>query len=116
MTFYFEKLIVWQKSLALTKIVYKIIKTLPKEEQYSLIDQMRRASISIMSNIAEWSGRSSNADKNHFFVMAKWSSMELASQFILMRELGYIISEEEYVESLRLIEDISSMLFSLSTK
>lgn len=53
MPFYFEKLIVWQKSLVLTKLVYKIIKALPREEQYSLIDQMRRASISIMSNIAE---------------------------------------------------------------
>ena len=116
MPFYFEKLIVWQKSLALTKIVYKIIKTLPREEQYSLIDQMRRASISIMSNIAEWSGRSSNADKNHFFVIAKWSSMELASQLILMKELGYTLSDEEYAESLRLIEDISSMLFSLTKK
>lgn len=71
MTFYFEKLIVWQKSLLLSKTIYVLIKSFPKEEQYSLTDQMRRAAVSIMSNIAESSGRSSNADRNHFLIMAK---------------------------------------------
>lgn len=53
MAFYFEKLIVWQKSLLLSKMIHVLIKSFPKEEQHALTDQMRRASLSVMSNIAE---------------------------------------------------------------
>ncbi len=53
MTFYFEKLIVWQKALLLTKTIHILIKSFPSEEKYALTDQMRRAALSIMSNIAE---------------------------------------------------------------
>jgi four helix bundle protein len=53
MSLYFEKLIVWQKSFLLTKHIYLMLKVFPKEEQFALTDQMRRCSVSIMSNIAE---------------------------------------------------------------
>ena len=53
MAFYFEKLIVWQKAYQLAKVIHEMIKTFPKEEQYALTDQMRRCSLSIVSNIAE---------------------------------------------------------------
>jgi four helix bundle protein len=113
--FYFENLIVWQKALILSKKVYKIISMLPSEEKYALSDQMRRSSISIMSNIAEWSWRSTNPDRNHFYTMAKWSSMELASQLILAKELWYV-SPEGMQEELNIINDISSILFSFIRK
>lgn len=53
MAFYFEKLIVWQKAYKLSKIIHMLIKDFPKEEQYALTDQIRRSSLSIVSNIAE---------------------------------------------------------------
>lgn len=53
MTFYFEKLIVWQKAYLLSKEIHVLIKNFPKEEQYALTDQLRRSSLSVVSNIAE---------------------------------------------------------------
>lgn len=53
MSFYFESLIVWQKSFQLSKNIHEIVKKFPKDEQFALTDQIRRASVSIMSNIAE---------------------------------------------------------------
>ena len=87
MSYYFEKLIVWQKALELTQVIYTLTKQFPKEEQFALANQMRRASVSVMSNIAESSGRSSTPDRNHFLTMARGSSMELASQVILSHRL-----------------------------
>lgn len=53
MQFYFQTLIIWQKAFELTKLIYALIRSFPKEEQYALVDQMKRAAVSIMSNIAE---------------------------------------------------------------
>ena len=73
MTFYFQNLIVWKKAF-------------PRDEQYSLIDQMRRASLSIVSNIAEGSGRGTDPEHKHFLHIAKGSCMELATQVLLAEE------------------------------
>ena len=62
----FKNLIVWQKAMALVKAVYALSKQFPSEERYALTDQIRRAVISIPSNIAEGNGRASNADYGHF--------------------------------------------------
>lgn len=70
MSFYFEKLIVWQKAYELCKRIHILIKKFSKEEQYALTDQLRRSSLSIVSNIAEGSSRSSDAEKRHFLSMA----------------------------------------------
>ena len=71
MEFYFQKLLAWQKAFEVTKIIYSCTKKFPSDERYALIDQMRRSSISMMSNLAEGSGRTTNNDKNHFYTMAK---------------------------------------------
>ena len=116
MALYFEKLIVWQKAFKLAKNVHQLLKVFPKEEQYALTDQMRRSSISVMSNIAEGSGRGTNAERDHFLHISKWSAMELASQLLLARDFWYIIDFSLYEESMWLIEEIVKIIYSLTKK
>ena len=73
----YQDLIVWQKSMQLVKEVYTLVKTLPKEEQFALSDQMRRAVVSIPSNIAEGYGRNSTNDYIRFLNIARGSKYEL---------------------------------------
>ena len=89
----FEKLKVWQQSRTLVKNTYIILNQFPKIEQYALCDQMRRAAISIPSNIAESCGRTSDKEKSHFLDYALGSSMELYCQYTLALDLGYITRE-----------------------
>ncbi len=86
----FEKLDVWQNARLLAKDIYKITKTLPKEERYALSDQIRRSSISVSSNIAEGSARHTGKDQANFTTKAYSSLMELTNQLILASDLGYI--------------------------
>ena len=72
----FKDLIVWQKSMELVRAVYALSKAFPVDERYALTDQLRRAVVSIPSNIAEGSGRASNADYGHFFSIASGSLLE----------------------------------------
>lgn len=87
---HFRDLIVWQKAHELTLLIYKITDRFPQKEQFSLTDQMRRASISIGSNIAEGFSRLSIPDKIHFFAMSKGSLTELENQMYVARDVGYI--------------------------
>ena len=91
--FSFEKLDVWQRARALVKTTYSILNQFPKNEQYALCDQMRRAVISIPSNIAESGGRVSYKEKAHFLDFALGSAMELYCQYTLAFDLGYIPNE-----------------------
>ena len=79
----------------LVKGVYALLKKFPKEEQYAMCDQLRRAAISITSNIAEGSGRASSKEKVHFLEISYGSLMEVLSQLDIANELGYI-SEQEF--------------------
>jgi len=76
----FENLIVWQKSMDLVEEVYSLVKSLPREENYGLSDQMRRAAVSIASNIAEGQERISARDFAKFLFYAKGSKAELETQ------------------------------------
>lgn len=82
----FEKLLFWQKSIALAKEVYLICADLPKDEKFGLISQIKRSVVSIPSNIAEGAGRNSNNEFNHFLGIANASSFELQTQLILTKE------------------------------
>jgi four helix bundle protein len=93
---HFKDLIVWQKSVDLTESVYRLTETFPNHQKFSLVDQMQRASVSIMSNIAEGSKRTPKEWAN-FLRIAFGSSAELESQFILAKRLNYI-SESQYKE------------------
>lgn len=88
--FSFERLNVYQAVRLLIKEVYLAQRQLPKEETYALGDQIRRAAISISSNIAEGSGRSSWREKIHFIEISYGSLMELHSQIQLCADLGYM--------------------------
>lgn len=90
MTVPYKKLLMWEKSFELCKNVYKLSEKLPKEEVFGIISQMKRASVSIPSNIAEGSKRSTKKDFAHFLHTALGSCAELQTQLLLAKEMGYI--------------------------
>lgn len=92
--FGYRKLIAYQKGKEVVKRTYKLLKKFPSEERYAMCDQLRRASVSVTSNIAEGVNRYSVKDKAHFIEMAFGSLMEVSSQFEMAEELGYITVED----------------------
>jgi four helix bundle protein len=111
-TFSFEKLTVWQNARSLVKEIYNITRSFPEDEKFGLVSQMRRAIISVSSNIAEGSSRNTNNDQAHFYGIAYSSLMEVLSQIMVSSDLEFI-SLEQY-ESLRgSVEEISFSLNGL---
>ena len=92
--FGYRKLVAYQKAKEIVKKTYKLLKKFPAEERYAMCDQLRRASLSITSNIAEGVNRFSVKDKAHFIEIAYGSLMEVSSQFEIAEELEYISSED----------------------
>ncbi len=88
--FGFERLDVWQNAIDLTVKLYKITETFPKEEVYNLTSQIRRAAISVSSNIAEGNYRDTANDKARFVTIAYGSVIEIYNQMIVANKLGYI--------------------------
>lgn len=86
----YEDLKVWQKAMLLAKTVYGLQKQLPKEETYGLGDQIRRAAVSIPSNIAEGFGRDTDKEFRHFLSIARGSLYETKTQLQLAESLGYL--------------------------
>ena len=113
MEFLFRKLIVWQKAIELTRLVYAVAKKFPAEERYALADQLRRAAASVPSNIAEGNGRASNKDYAHFLAIARGSLYETITQLELARGLGCI---EEFDEIETLAAEVGRILTSLLRK
>lgn len=111
----YKKLIVWQKGIKLAKLVYAEIKSLPKEETYALSDQIRRAVVSVPSNIAEGYGRLSQKELKHFLSIARGSLFEVETQLILCVELDFL-SQESLSRIFESIEEISRILYSIITK
>jgi four helix bundle protein len=89
----FQDLIVWQRSHALVLSVYRLTKTLPKEELFGLVSQMRRAAVSIPANIAEGFKKRGRPDKARFMNTAQSSLEELRYYFILCTDLNYLKTE-----------------------
>lgn len=110
--FSFEKLEVWKESALLVKNIYKITDSFPTSEKYGLISQLRRASISISSNLAEGTSRNTNKDKAHFSTIAYSSTMEVLNQLILAKELNFVL-EDEYLDLRNQIYKISNMINAL---
>ena len=111
----YKDLIVWQKSMRVAKGIYALVKKLPKEETYALSDQMRRAAVSIPSNIAEGYGRISHKEYAHFLSIAKGSASELTTQLELCVMIGYLTNEDIH-ESLTLLDEIERMLYTMIQK
>lgn len=91
----FKDLDVWKQAHSLVIKVYIITKDFPKEEQYGLVSQMRRAAVSVTSNIAEGFVRNSYKEKTHFYYMSKGSLAELQNQLLISKDVMYL-SEEKY--------------------
>ncbi|MBV5329658.1 MAG: four helix bundle protein [Chlorobium sp.] len=89
----FEKLLVWHSAKDFTLNIYGISKTFPPDERFGLTNQMNRAAVSVMSNLAEGSARTSKKDQAHFSQIAYSSLMEVACQIQLAHELGYCALE-----------------------
>ena len=90
----YKKLNVWVSSISLVKNIYKLTRKFPNEEMFVLTQQLRRAAISIPSNIAEGAGRNSNAQFKNFLQISIGSCYEAETQLIISKELEYISEEE----------------------
>jgi four helix bundle protein len=108
----YKELKVWQKGRELVKFIYELTSSFPKEELYSLTSQIRRAVISIPSNIAEGSGHFSDRQFNRFLEIAYASTCELDTQIILSYDLNFI-SENSLKESSSKIDEIQKMITGL---
>ena len=110
--FDYKNLDVYKESKTLVLIVYRLLKKFPKEEQYALCDQLRRAVISVPSNVAEGSGRRSSKEQVHFLEIAYGSLCEVDCQLDIAHELGYITDaeSEKVIEQLQKISAIISGL------
>jgi four helix bundle protein len=104
--FNFENLKAYQEARKLVTVVYGLLKTFPAEEKYALCDQLRRAAISIVSNIAEGSSRSSDKEQKHFIEMSYGSLMEVYCQFQIARDLEYVTDEQ--------LKDVFSLIYPIS--
>ena len=102
----FKDLVVWQRGMELAKLVYQLTRSFPKDEQYGLSAQMRRAATSIPSNIAEGQARGHRAEYRQFLYIALGSLAELETQLLLAVDLGLVGSGDrtmEHVEHLRVM-------------
>ena len=108
----FRDLIAWQEAHKLALLVYKNTETFPHKETFGITNQMRRASVSIPSNIAEGFGRSTIKDKNQFYSIAHGSLMELESQVLIARDVRYL-SEPKTSEIISQIQSVGRILVAL---
>ena len=107
--FSFEKLEVWAEAKEFSKLIYEITSKFPDSEKFGLISQLRRASISIASNIAEGSARKSYKDKAHFTTIAFGSAVEVLNQLIISFELHFV-SQVDYLKVRAKLESITNKL------
>jgi four helix bundle protein len=111
----YKDLIVWQRAVELSVEIYHLTAGFPSSEQFGLMNQMRRASISIASNIAEGYGRSTKGEYLQFLGFARGSNCELQTQLIIAGRLGFGTREShESVE--RLSADVSRLVIALMNK
>lgn len=111
----YKELIVWQKAVNLVSVIYQATKDFPKEELYGLTNQIRRAAVSIPSNIAEGFGRNSKNDFKRFLQISISSVFEVQTQLEIARNLQFF-SEDEYKIVFDLTREVEAMLSALIRK
>ncbi|MCL1875330.1 MAG: four helix bundle protein [Synergistaceae bacterium] len=109
---HYKDLIVWQKAMDLVCLIYEITKAFPKEELYGLTSQIRRAAVSVPSNIAEGQGRKSTAEFRHFLSIARGSLAEVETQLIIAVRLNYL-GKSQFQEIMDIHEEVSKMVFAI---
>lgn len=108
----FERLDAWHAARALSTQIYSITSQFPGEEKYGIVQQLRRAAISLSSNLSEGTGRFSPKDQAHFYSMAYSSLMELLNQVIISKDLGFV-SAKDYEALRSSIEPLSAYIAGL---
>lgn len=111
----YRDLIVWQKAKSVAVLVYKLTEDFPQTDLCGLTSQMRRAAVSIASNIAEGHGRGTKKEFHHFLHIAYGSGAELETQFEIALELGKL-KQGEYEEALGMLDEVMRMLNALMRK
>ncbi|MFH0787254.1 MAG: four helix bundle protein [Pseudomonadota bacterium] len=111
----YQDLLVWQRSMGLVELVYRLSNNLPIEEKFGLIPQMCRAAVSIPSNIAEGYGRQASGEYRHHLSIARGSLLELETQIILCQRLGFL-SKNLTIPILTEITELSKMLATIIGK
>lgn len=108
----FRELHVWKKAIELAKYIYHVTATFPENEKFGMVAQLRRASVSIPSNIAEGCGRNGQNELKHFLSIALGSAYELETQMILSREFDFI-TEEKKEQIIQNIQEVQKMIIGL---
>ncbi len=111
----YRELVVWQKAMELTVEIYRLARMLPKEEMYALADQMRRAAVSIPSNIAEGQDRNSKKEFSNYLYIARGSRAELETQLNICLKVGYL-KESDVRQAMELLMAVGKMLTALIQK
>lgn len=106
----YRKLIVWKMAVDLAVKTYEMTKKFPNEEKYGLIQQLKRSSVSIPSNIAEGAGRLTNNEFRYFLGVAYGSSCELDTQWVISHKTG-LLDDKEYSELLTAINELQKRLY-----
>ncbi|WNF37341.1 four helix bundle protein [Bacillaceae bacterium IKA-2] len=107
-----SKLMVWQRSHSLVLNIYNITKDFPRDEQYGLTSQLRRAAVSVPSNIVEGKARGSNKEYKRFLLIARGSLEEVKYQLLLAKDLKYI-DERKHEETLKAAKEVGRLLNGL---
>ena len=110
-----QNMTVWQRAIDLTVSIYRLTQRFPKEETYGLVSQLRRAAVSVASNIAEGRGRLNQGDFRQFLGISLGSIFEIKTQLVVASRLG-IGDQQQIDEAAVLSEEISKMLTSLIQK
>ena len=111
----YRQLIVWQKAMEMIPEVYRIIRVLPKEERFGMAEQMRRAAVSVVANMAEGQGRNGKRDFAHFLDISQGSLSELDTLLSIAIQLEYVPETTTKAVSEKLVE-VRKLLFGLLNK
>ncbi len=111
----FKELKFWQKAVDSSVLIYKTTATFPTEEKFGLVSQLRRATISIASNIAEGASRNGDKEFLHFLSLSTSSAFELETQLIIANKLNFV--DQNQLENLLMhVTEIQKMIYSFSKK
>ena len=108
----YRELVIWQRAMELVKLIYRLMSRFPTYERYGLADQMRRAAVSVPSNIAEGQARQHTGEFRHFLYIALGSLAELETQALIAHDVAYLTGDE-LSETEALIGEIRRMIYGL---
>ena len=112
-----HELLVWQESMSLVKVVYKLTEVVPEVERYGLTSQMRRAAVSVSSNIAEGAARGSDAEFIRFLHIARGSLSEIETQLLISQRLGYTNADHSLEQQIeQIFKNMGGLLNHLKSR